>query len=249
MGNLLKTEWYKLKKDRSFRFLTWMLIAAAVLFPLLKFSDGAVDLPTVEDYYREIVLGTHASIIKLIPSILAGFFITNEYSIGTMKSMVSSGNSRLRIYFAKLIVFSAGTIIISLILPVIMTGACSLYFGFEEMPGWSYYLETISLITLYGAAFASIMATFSILFTDSGKTIGFLLLFFIFADWPLQVLAAKVPFFEPILNHSVFKLVYDIIMVNHLNSSDSMFVVVVPILTFVLFGYLGSLIFQRKEIK
>jgi ABC-2 type transport system permease protein len=249
MGNLLRTEWYKLKKDRSFRFLSWMLLALAVLFPLIEFDNGASGLPAVSDYYKESILGPHANIVKLIPSILAGFFITSEYSMGTMKSIVSSGKSRLSIYSAKLLVFSIGAVIISLILPVVMTGASAVYFGFDGMPDISYYLQTIGLIVLYGAAFASIMAIFSILFTDSGKTIGFLLMFFIFADWPLQVLAAKVPFFEPILNHSVFKLIYDISIVNTLNSSDLFFIIVIPILTFLLFWGIGVFIFNRKEIK
>ncbi|PFG05271.1 ABC transporter permease [Bacillus sp. es.034] len=249
MGNLFKTEWYKLKKDRSFRFLTWMLVAAAVLFPLIEFDNGASGLPTVKDYYRDSILGPHANIVKLIPSILAGFFITSEYSMGTMKSMVSSGNSRFRIYSAKLIIFSIGAIIISLILPILMTGSSAFYFGFDEMPGWSYYFQTLGLITMYGAAFASIMAIFSILFTDSGKTIGFLLLFFVFADWPLQMLAAKVPMFETILNYSVFKLIYEIMLVDTMVSGDLLTMVVVPIFTFLLFGALGSIIFQKKEIK
>lgn len=249
MGNLLKTEWYKLKKDRSFRFLSWMLLAAAVLFPLIEFDNGGPGLPTVNDYYLESILGIHGNIVKLIPSILAVFFISSEYSMGTMKSIVSSGNSRVRIYFAKLLVFSVGTIIISLILPIVMTGASALYFGFQEMPEWTYYLQTIGLIILYGAAFASIMAVFSILFTESGKTIGFLLMFFIFVDWPLQVLAAKVPFFEPIVYHSVFKLIYDIILVNTLEFNEVLTLVVVPVVTFLAFGILGSFIFLRKEIK
>ncbi|WP_407272725.1 ABC transporter permease [Radiobacillus sp. PE A8.2] len=249
MGNLLKTEWYKLKKDRSFRFLTWMLIAISVLFPLIEFDNGASGLPAVKDYYQESILGPHANIVKLIPSILAGFFITSEYSMGTMKSIVSSGKSRLRIYSAKLIVFSIGAVIISMILPIMMTGVSAIYFGFDNLPEMTYYFQTTGLIILYVAAFASIMTIFSILFTDSGKTIGFLLMFFIFVDWPLQMLAAKVPFFEPILNHSVFKLIYDISIVNSLDSNDIVLLVVIPILTFLLFWIIGVIIFQRKEIK
>ncbi|WLD93790.1 ABC transporter permease [Alkalihalobacillus sp. AL-G] len=248
MGNLMKTEWYKLRKDRAFRFLTWMLIAVAVLFPLLEF-EGVSGLPTVNEYYLNTVLGVHTDIVKLIPSILAGFFITSEYSMGTMKSIASSGNSRIRIYFAKLTMFSVGAIVISLILPVFMTGASAIYFGFNDMPDWTFFFQTIGLIILYAAAFASIMAFFSIMFTDSGKTIGFLLLFFMMINWPLQLLAAKVPFFEPIINHSIFKLVYDIVKIGQLDSSEVFFLVVIPILTFLVSGILGSIIFRKKEIK
>ncbi|MDG5473176.1 ABC transporter permease [Jeotgalibacillus sp. ET6] len=249
MGRLLKAEWYKLTKDRSFRFLTWMLLIAAVLAPLVEFDNGAPGLPAVKDYYVESILGPHANILKLIPSILAGFFITSEYSMGTMKSMVSSGNNRISIYSAKLFVFSLGAILLSLILPIIMTGTSAVYFGFESMPEWSYYFQTIGLILLYAAAFASIMAVFSILFTDSGKTIGFLLMFFVFVDWPLQLLAVKVPSFEPVLSHSVFKLIYDISIVNEVSSTDKLFLYGIPVLTFVLLWGIGVSIFMRKEIK
>jgi len=249
MSNLLKAEWYKLKKDRSFKFLTLMLLALGVLFPLVEFDNGGPSLPLIKDYYLDSILGTHSNIVKLIPSILAGFYISGEYAMGTMKSIASSGNSRMKIYFAKLMIFSVGTIIISLILPIFMTGASAVYFGFEEMPDWTFYFSTLGLIVLYGAAFASIMAVFSILFTDSGKTIGFLLMFFIFVDWPLQVVAAKFPIFEPVLNHSVFKLVYDISIVNSLNTSEVLAIVLVPIGTFIVFGLLGSIIYIKKEIK
>ncbi len=245
----MKAEWYKLRKDRSFRVLTWMLIAVAVLFPLLEFYEGSTGLPTVKEYYLENTLNTHSNIIKLIPSILAGFFITSEYSTGTMKSMVSSGHHRIRIYFAKLTVFSIGAILIALILPVVMTGASAIYFGFNEMPDWPYYFQTIGLIALYSAAFASIMAIFAIIFTDSGKTIGFLLLFFMLVDWPLQLIAVRVPLFEPIINHSVFRLIYDIVNINQLSSNDVVAILVVPVLTFLAFGILGSFIFSKKEIK
>ncbi|SET64747.1 ABC-2 type transport system permease protein [Oceanobacillus limi] len=247
MSNLIKTEWFKLRKDRSFRVLSWMLITAAVLYPLLEFGNAS--LPTVEDYYLNNVLGIHSDIVKLIPSILAGFFITSEYSMGTMKSIASSGKNRIQIYFAKLTMFAVGAIFISIILPIFMTGASAIFFGFTDMPDIAFYLQTVGIIMLYAAAFASIMAIFATIFTDSGKTIGFLLLFFLLVDWPLQVLASKVPFFEPIVNHSIFKLVYDIVRFNELDHSEVITLVTVPILTFLLSGILGSLIFRNKEIK
>lgn len=73
MGNLLKSEWFKLTKDQSFRVLTLLLISVAVLFPLLEFDNTATGLPTVSEYYLNNVLSIHTDIIKLIPSILAGF--------------------------------------------------------------------------------------------------------------------------------------------------------------------------------
>jgi ABC-2 type transport system permease protein len=165
-----------------------------------------------------------------------------------MKSMVASGNSRMRIYFAKLIVFSIGAILISLILPIFMTGSVAVYLNFRGMPELGYFLRTNGFIVLYAAALASIMALFSTIFTDSGKTIGFLLMFFILIDSILYALSSKFSFFEPVFNYSVFKLAGDISQLS-LSSNELLKLVIIPIVTFVVIGIVGGLGFQKKEIK
>jgi ABC-2 type transport system permease protein len=254
MGNLMKTEWYKLRKDRSFWVLTLLLLAFAVLYPLdqMRLFEGVSNLPNGNDFYRGYVLSINDQIVRLFPAILAGFFIASEYSMGTMKNIASSGNSRIRIYFAKLTVFSIGSIIILLILPIFMMGASAIYLGFNVMPEWTFFFQTIGLITLYAAANASIMALFSVIFADSGKAIAFLLLFFALISSLLEFLSAKVSFLEPIITHSIFmshESILTIDQIGHWNSDDVLTFIVVPILTFLVFAILGSFIFRKKEIK
>jgi ABC-2 type transport system permease protein len=122
LGNHIRSELFKLRKNRSFRSLTLILLALAILYPLLIVFDGDSGVIKVNEFYMHSSLGVNNDIIKLIPCFLAGFFISCEYSIGTMKSIVASGNRRIRLYFAKLMVFSIGAIIISLIVPIVMTG-------------------------------------------------------------------------------------------------------------------------------
>ena len=246
MGNLLKTEWYKLRKDRSFWVLTWILIIFSVLDPLMVQSNE--NPINGNDLYR-YTLELNNYIVIYIPSILAGFFITSEYSRGTMKSMVSSGNSRVRIYFAKLIIFSVGAVIISLIRPILMTGASAVYFGSQAIPEGLFFLQTIGLIMLCSVAFASIMMFFAIIFTDSGKTIGFLLLFFLLFDSTVYYLSAKISFLEPLTRYSLVRLLFDIGEINSLNSSEVLTCFAVPILTVLSLGIFGSFVFQKKEIK
>ncbi|MGG4266604.1 ABC transporter permease [Peribacillus simplex] len=248
MGNLLKSELFKLKKDRSFRTLTLILAAVAVLFPLFSvFSEGS-ELVKVNELYMNII-GKNNYVLKLIPCLLAGYFISSEYSIGTMKSIASSGNSRVRIYFAKLMVFTLGAIIISVIFPIVMTGASAVYFQFNGMPDLSYFVQTLSFIMLYAAAFASIMAVFSTLFTDSGKTIGLLLSIFLLFDAIMYMLSTKLTFLEPIYNYSIFQLLYGIVNINALNRMEVFQLALIPILTYLTFGFLGIFVFQKKEIK
>jgi ABC-2 type transport system permease protein len=249
MGKLVKTEWYKLKNDRSFWVLTLFLLAFALMYPLMLQSGEGI---SGNDFYRGYILSINTDIVRLFPAILAGFFIANEYSLGTMKSIVSSGNSRIRLYLAKLVVFSIGSIIILLILPIFMMGASTVYMDFTAMPDWKFYFQTIGLISLYAASFASIMAFFSTIFTESGKAIGFLLLFLALIGSLLEFLSGKVPFLEPIITRSIFMSeggILAIDQIGHWNSDDVFTFIVVPVLTFIVFGILGTLLFSRKEIK
>lgn len=250
MGNLFKSELYKLRKDRSFWTVIIILMIAAVSWPTMQFFDKG---PQVNSGFEVFLgaLGGNNYITKLAPCILAGFFISSEYSFGTMKSITASGNSRIRIFFAKLFVYSIGAVIISLIFPIIALGMGTVLFGFGELPqdiGIGYFVQTIGLLILYSASFASIMALFAIFLTDSGKTVGVLLIFFLMFDSLLFVLSEKFSIFKPVFNYSVFKMFLDS---NNpgLENGEVFKLILVPILTFMAFGILGSLVFRRKEIK
>ncbi|WP_147534028.1 ABC transporter permease [Bacillus marasmi] len=251
MDNLIKAELFKLRKDRSLWTLVLGLTVAAIIYPMLMlFGDGSVGSQdiSVKDLFVNTALGGNNYIVRLVPCILAGFFISSEFSIGTMKSIGASGNSRSRIYFSKLFAFSIGTIIISLVFPVVMMVISSLLSGFNEMPEIDYLVRTLGFTIIYATAFASIMSLFAIVLTDSGKMIGFSILFFILFDSILYMLSQKLSFVEFLFNHSVFKLFLEIGQMN-LENTVLLKMIVVPLTTILAFGYLGSMIFQRKEIK
>lgn len=250
MSNLLKLEFYKLRKDRSFRTLSIILIVSAIGWIVLQFFGNDPSVDSGFEVYLS-AMGGNNYIAKLAPCILAGFFISSEYSMGTMKSITASGNNRTRIFLAKLFVFSIGTIIISIIFPIVTTGIGTIFFGFGDIPqaiGLSYFSQSFGLLILYAAAFASIMALFSIVLTDSGKTIGFLLIFFIVFESLFLSLSEYFSILKPVYNYSVFKLFLDISQPN-LQMVEIVKLIYVPILTFIVFGIFGSLVFRRKEIK
>lgn len=251
MGNLVKSELFKLRKNRSFWTLFFLLVGAAVLQPVLMIiDDGVKGIPVVSitELFSATAAGVNIDILRVIPCILAGFFISSEYSMGTMRSIGASGNSRTNLYHAKLITFSLGAMIISLIFPIVTTGVAAVLFSFNDMPALDYFARTMALTMLYTAALASIMSFFAIIFTDSGKTIGFSIIFFILIDTILEVLAGKFTLFERIYDYSVFKLFPDIGKLNFGNGEVAT-LVLVPILTYVVFGLLGSLVFMKKEIR
>ncbi|WML42100.1 ABC transporter permease [Neobacillus sp. OS1-2] len=247
MGNLVKSELYKLRKDRTLWTLIVILMASAIFYPVLIFFDNGANSATVNDFYIGTALSGNDYIVKLVPCILAGFFISSEYSNGTMKSIGASGNNRIRIYFAKLLAFSIGAVIISLVFPLVILAASTILFGAHDLPALDYVIQTMGLTILYAAAFASIMSLFSIIFSDSGKTIGFLLIFFLLFDSILYLLSKEFAFVEAVFNYSVFKLFLDIKA--DLSNGAFLKILLVPVITWMVFGFLGSFIFQKKEIK
>lgn len=249
MNNLMRSELFKLSKDRSFWTLVVIVIAAAVSYPVLVFFVLNIESVSIKELYAAVALdGANTYIVKFVPCILAGFFISSEYSIGTMKSIGASGNSRIRIYFAKLMGFAFGAVIISLTFPIVMTAVGTLFYGFHDMPGLDYIVRTIGLTILYALAFASIIALAAITFTDSGKTIGFLILFLSLFDSIMYMLGQKFILIETIYHYSVFWLLLGISKFN-LGNGELLKLLLVPIITFVVFGLIGSFVYQRKEIK
>jgi len=253
MNNLIRAELYKLGKDRVFRTLLLILAATAIAYPFFVYFDNISDgdpQNTGSDFLLDAIAG-NGYMIKFGLSILAGFFIASEYSTGVMKSIASSGNGRGRLFTAKLTGFAIGAMAISLVFPVLCTAVASLLSGFGHLPEGAsslYILRSLFLTLLYAAGFSAIAALFATMLAESGKTIGFSIIFFLMIDSLLAGASAYVPFFNTIYHYSVFKLLGDIGKVS-LDSGALPALLLVPLLTIAAAGLLGFLIYRRKEIK
>lgn len=253
MNNLIKAELFKLRKDRVFRTLLLILAASAVAYPFMFYfdnlSDGDPQTLGVE-YLSEAIAG-NAYIIKFGVSILAGFFIASEYSTGVMKTIASSGSSRGKLFVAKLTGFSVGGMLLSLVFPVIVTLTASLLSGFGQLPeeASAYYIvRLLGLTLLYAAGFSAIAALFATMLTESGKVIGFSLIFFMMIDSILVGLGAYIPLFMTLYDYSIFRLLGSIGKWR-LEGGDATAIWLIPLLTIAIFGLLGYLVYRRKEIK
>lgn len=251
MSNLIKAEWFKLRKDRAFLTLVGLMLIAAVAYPLMLFMDSSPSEPMYSSQtFLQNALAGNAYVIKFSAALLAGFFISSEYSTGVMKSIASSGNSRVRIFTAKLVIFSVGSMILALVFPVVGTFVVSIINGFDD---WAIHfvqilLRSMGLTILYAAGFASIAALFSTILTDSGKAIGFSLIFMWVIDSIIGLIGVYIPLANTLYDYSVFKLVNDISIPDR-NGAQLTALVAVPLVWFLIFGVLGVFAYRKKEIK
>jgi len=256
MLNLLRSEWYKLRYNRSFWLLLSVLFLAAIVYVLLNYYDdptdgGALNETTGLDLLTE-AMGGNSYIIKIGLGILAGFFISSEYSTGTIKRGAASGHSRTAFITAKLLVFIGGSMLMALIFPLVSLLLGSALMGVGTLPAgvtaahfiWHSLVLTLTL----SAGFAAITGAIATLLTDSGKTIGTAVVFYFFADGLYIVAGKYLPFIGTLYQHSIFYLI------NHYTDpamSGSAFAqaVYIPLLVAIAFIGVGIAVFIRKEIK
>lgn len=110
MINLIKAELFKLKRNNTFWVLMGIVTAFYALANYLVIIDwwqmnntGFYNVGLKE--YNAMDMVKLPLIFNLIISTLAGFFINVDYTTGTIKNQILSGNKRSHIYLAKLIVF------------------------------------------------------------------------------------------------------------------------------------------------
>ncbi|MBB3129572.1 ABC-2 type transport system permease protein [Paenibacillus rhizosphaerae] len=249
MSNVIRAEWFKLRKDLSFRTLFLCIAAAAIVYPLLIIMDHTAGEPEITSLaFMQNVLAGNAYVLKFSAALLAGFFISSEYSTGVMKCIASSGNSRIRLFIAKLLVFTVGAVMLALVLPVVSTAVMVIASGDAGSLPLPFVLRALGFTVLYAAGFAGIAALFSTLLTDSGKSIGFLFILFLLADSLFAGAGGYIPFIGTLYDYSVFKLVNNVPILER-SSGQLTAMTVVPVVWFLMFGALGILAFRKKEIK
>ncbi|MHA7966692.1 ABC transporter permease [Paenibacillus sp. CAU 1782] len=251
MGNLLKSELYKMYKEPSLRllFLTFLITASLLTVFLHVFSPedrGVTGMTGLSNALQINIVLTKFSL-----AVLGGFFLSREHGLGTMKLSAASGHGRGRIYAAKLVAYLTGVVLLSLMFPLICTLGGTLLNGFGSFPdisGGVYALRSIGFTILYGAAFGTLVAVFAIGTRMSGITVGAVMLFLLFFDSVSQWLASQWALYKTLYEHSIFHYFMDI-ATNRVPASGMPELIIVPLLSIAVFGCLGVIVFRRMEIK
>ena len=120
MSNLLKSDFYRLFRSRTFYICTFIasLMMFAVAF-LEKWSDEmlakAQKIEQTLSFRNGVELGLEAfsgGDATIFIAILTAVFVTSEFVHGTMKNAVSKGFSKIQIYLSKVITMTVATFIL-----------------------------------------------------------------------------------------------------------------------------------------
>lgn len=159
MSKIFKAELYKICHSKAF-FLS--LLASAPLGALLTVVAGLDSKICLVEVLSSIV-----SFYKIFFIIMIAMYVTNDYEKGTIKSIVSSGVSKTKIYFGRLLV----SIFISEIMFALAFIGAYVWGTFKGIPmtspdfAWTYtqIIESVGIQMIVVAAYAMIGYFISVL--------------------------------------------------------------------------------------
>lgn len=202
MLNLIRSDFYKLKKAKYFWICMGITIALAIgtIF-LLDFTykmQGELMAAQMEQQQSGLdEAGMNLSIegfpasqedltassqllsffggnITLLLAVLISLFVGSEFNNGTIKNIATKNYSRGKIYLSKLITSILVSILFTLIFVFVSTITATFLWGFGDVTSgyWANTLAAAGIELLLISAFASIFVMFSIIIRQNGGSLA-----------------------------------------------------------------------------
>lgn len=255
MTNLLKAEIFKIKRNKSFWLIIAIVTGLSALLHYLIIIDWWMMSGTAFDSAGLSELNTLSTFttllfFNLIVSSLAGFFISVEFSQnGVIKNQVISGNKRSHIFIAKFLIFSLGSIIVTILIPVVIGFLIVILFGHGDILNTAnllYLGRAFSLFILQFLGYTAIITVLAMITEDSGKTIIFSILFSIIL-FVVEKLS-KPPFMEMLYEHSIFYQFGEVFK-HTMTNGEILKSILIGVVTLIVILLCGIFMINRKEIK
>ncbi len=255
MTNLIRAEIFKLVQSKTLWLLIIIITGLSTLLHSLVITDWWQLSGTEFDRAQLSELNALSAftlplLFSFIVSALAGFHVSTEFSqSGVIKNQIISGHHRAYIYMAKYLVFSLGSIIVTILIPLLTAIILVLLFGHGDLinlSNFTYLGRAFSLFTLQFLCFTAVVLWIAIGTGDSGQTIIFTLL--------LSIIMFII---EKFLTYPVIQLLYEnsffyqFSEVFHysMTTGEILKSIVIAIISLIVILIGGMFVFNRKEIK
>lgn len=163
MKNLLKLEFVKLKRRKSFYICTLIMLGLVIIsnltikavLSLLPDVIGDITSSGIDS----LVSGLSNSSFTLIASIFVILFVCEDYTNQTIKNIYAKGYSRTNVFLSKIISVVISTTIMFLIVEIASFISGTLFFGIGKIESYKFLLL---IAAQYLAAMAEIIFAFVI---------------------------------------------------------------------------------------
>lgn len=147
MLNILKSDFYKLKKSKAFWICAGLCIVMGVLMVVAYEANIQWDLnnqaQTDHDYIQALEMSKAASAVwglaqflpmnfnVLIVGVFIAVFVTSEFIYGTVKNTLSRGAGRMKVFFSKCIVCGISAVVMQVLFIGSVLTAGAIIWGFD----------------------------------------------------------------------------------------------------------------------
>ncbi|MFD1850790.1 ABC transporter permease [Oceanobacillus bengalensis] len=255
MSNQIRAELFKLQRNKTFWVLVLISTGISALLHYLviiewwQMQNTAFDRAGLSEF-NAISTFTVPLFFNLIISPLAGFYISNEFSNSSViKNQIISGSKRSHIFLSKYLVFTIGSIVLTIIIPIMTAIIEVILLGHGDIltPSTMLYLgRAYSLFTLQYLGYTAILILIAIITEDSGKTIIFsivlTIVMFVIEKLP------NIPIVSMIYNNSIFNQFSEVFTFS-MTSGEILKSILIALVTLIIITLCGVIVFNKKEIK
>jgi len=190
MLNILKSDFYKLKKNKAFWICTILCVVFAVFMvtamqvgmnralanpysgdpEMIQMAEMAENISGVSALQQFLPMGFNIIFIGVFIAI----FVSSEFGYGTMKNTLSRGAERTKVFFSKFIVCSCAALVMLLAFIGAMLTAGSIAWGFDPngVATFSNMFGMIALQSLLILAYTALFVFISMALRGTGGAIA-----------------------------------------------------------------------------
>lgn len=252
MFNLLKSEVYKLLRSTAFRVLLFLNTIFST-FASVMFVQSSKSNPDFIITGKDALASGFSDTLLLFVfcGILSGLFVASEFSSGGIRNMITYGHSRLKVFSAKLIIYSLGSLLLTTIYPTILTLTST------SAHGWGVSFSTSETLTAFRIILLALLlnltlillcGVISFLVKENGLSIGICIGGGLMLHVILQLITSFLPQFSWLYDYSPLGL-YAKALDSAASITDILTVIGISILTILFVYCIGLFRFTREDLK
>ncbi len=176
--NMVKAEFYKLKKSKPFWVCLCVCIFMAALLPFALSQAVASGEPDVQDLSLSAVEITSYAfsmpILNMVAAVFTSIFVSGEFTHGTMKNYVSKGLDREELFATKFLACAvAVTLMMAVFVPVILLSG-TIFLGFDPHGVFSLsaFIGMLLTVWLLMMAYTAVFTAIGMALRSNGASIG-----------------------------------------------------------------------------
>lgn len=265
MTNLIKSDLYRLKKNKTFKKCIFSMAIFIILITSLFSEPGSeIGIITTQVDNRMYGFVLNSSLVREGPmeifSIALGFtgiicimllFIVGElvmerYEFGVIKNTVSYGHNRYKIYISNLSCIFVAIILLSIMTIVVSCGIWNVIYGMNKGITGSEFTMILKVIIVWLIILCAMASIYTMIHTLARKkttVLGLSVLFVVFI--PMSLIELKISY----INYKIPMLMLMDLCSMPFNNELLVTFLVNSILIILISTILGCIIFNKQDIK